>query len=886
MNWWKVSFAGILVSTLVGCSSARAYESVVVKDNQLYLDGQAQPQLFGAEVQYFRLRGGYGRNIPRAKVIALWNKTLDRVVEAKMNAISFYIPWDFHEYAEGKFDFTGTADEDGDGNPDYPSRDLVTFLKLVQNHGIKRILIRPGPYINAEWGFLGFGAVPLWFHNKFPESHMHSPDGLRTKPIDYFDPNFLEYTRRWFTALTEQVLKPYLGKGGPVAFLQLDNETNYQWTSIYNHDYGTRAVGRYQKFLQKSYGSDLAKLNQTHQRQWNQWADIKPPVTYGKNVAEDQDWYRFADHSMFEYLQKIRQMWEALGIHEPQVMFTSAESYNAPEHGVIPNYVLRNASGKTGLLTVNLYPKTFEPDNHSILNAPFKADLDVKSEAAANAAYFGQSQQWVMGPEIQAGWWRGIDVNDKSRQQTYLSVLGHGLKAFFVYYFNEGENWQVEWAAESVRPCFDELKKELNLGATSIDQLPDSFWDELQNRVDHGIVTGLDVRQLMKEDPYFGSQELYFDSPLDADANPRDHFFLLKKLGENVISPFGDFLGQAVEVTDDVAFVKDSSQHVPSPVAGLDSLQVSADDSGSLVGYFLNEGVNPQILHGDISSDKDFASPKMLVHLDTGVSAPRTEYLLKKAFERGQGVVNMLSDKTAKDLGFKFPQSDILMQSRLTQKLKEQKLHKKLSDPRELSFYLDGQGLLVSAAAPGVHEVKVDISQGDLFVYDLGQDQRCKPILFYQGQTAGYRCKKGGRVFYQLGALMADDYNSSDYGQINDVPQRQSFLRALLSETGAHGHLHFTQSAGQVAAFARINPKQKGFVWVTVKSGAMSPRSQKLRLDCTFAKSWLLGDTLRVKELMTDQTQKLSVDEICQTGFQVNLGSEESAVYAIQALNF
>ena len=75
----------------------------------------------------------------------LWNRALDKVVEAKMNAVSFYIPWDFHEYQEGKFDFTGTVDEDGDGNADYPARDVLTFIRLIKEHGIKHIMVRPGP---------------------------------------------------------------------------------------------------------------------------------------------------------------------------------------------------------------------------------------------------------------------------------------------------------------------------------------------------------------------------------------------------------------------------------------------------------------------------------------------------------------------------------------------------------------------------------------------------------------------------------------------------------------------------------------------------------------------------------------------------------------------
>ena len=65
-------------------------KSVLIHDDQLFIDGEAQPQLYGAELQYFRLRGGQERNIPRSQVIALWNQALDRMVEAHMNAISFY----------------------------------------------------------------------------------------------------------------------------------------------------------------------------------------------------------------------------------------------------------------------------------------------------------------------------------------------------------------------------------------------------------------------------------------------------------------------------------------------------------------------------------------------------------------------------------------------------------------------------------------------------------------------------------------------------------------------------------------------------------------------------------------------------------------------------
>jgi len=61
------------------------------------------------------------------------------------------------------------------------------------------------------------------------------------------------------------------------------------------------------------------------------------------------------------------------------------------------------------------------------LNFPFKADLDVKSADEANDLYLGSHQEWVMGPEIQAGWWKGIDVNS-----AFTSAdLSYGYRTWF-----------------------------------------------------------------------------------------------------------------------------------------------------------------------------------------------------------------------------------------------------------------------------------------------------------------------------------------------------------------------------------------------------------------------------------------------------------------------
>ncbi|MCB0362674.1 MAG: beta-galactosidase, partial [Bdellovibrionales bacterium] len=594
--------------------SSLAHSRVEIRNHQLFVDSQPEPFLFGAELQYFRLRGGHGPNIPAEKVYGLWAKALEQMQKAGMNALSFYVPWDFHEYREGKFDFTGTADEDKDGRPDYPSRNVLHFIELARQYGFKRIMARPGPYINAEWGFLGFGAIPLWFHEKYPDSHMRDSKGRRTKLYDYQNPDFLKATRRWFQALYDQVLKSILDeKGSPLLFVQLDNETNFMWQSIYNHNYSHQAISRYRKYLRQKYFW-LGRLNRVHGQNYKRWSEVFPPFVPGINLLQDQDWYRFNDLVIFDYLRKIRKMWEDIGISENEVIFTLAESYNATKNGLLPNFRYRSWPKETGMMTLNLYPKTYE--SGELLNFPFKADLDVKSMIQANKLYNGH-QEWLLGPEIQGGWWKGIDVSPASRLQTYLTTIGHGLKALFIYYFTEGQNWQHDWAYYQIKPLFEVLALEQGFKNTPSETLPDSFWAELGKRVDENLVVGFDVKKIILEGPDAGA-DLYFDAPLDGEAQPRPHFHILEELGKKLVKEKGFFLAGAVELSDSVGLLKDLECHAPSLDTQLDNVDLSSNWAGGLLGFLLQAGVNPKIIHTHLEDKKSLSKFDFLFRQDCG----------------------------------------------------------------------------------------------------------------------------------------------------------------------------------------------------------------------------------------------------------------------------
>jgi hypothetical protein len=720
---------------------------VEIKNNKLHIDGQAQPQLFGGEVQYFRLRAGQGRNIPREQVVALWNKVLDSYVATGANAISFYIPWDFHEYAPDRFDFDGTVDEDGDGQADFPSRDVKTWFKLIEAHGIRHIMARPGPYINAEWGFLGFGAIPLWFHEKYPDSHMRNSRGLRTPLYSYNSPEFLAASKKWLTAVFKNVIAPYIGKGKPIDFLQLDNETNFMWQSMYSHDYGRRAVTDYRLFLKKAYRT-MSALNTAHRRAWKSFAEVQPPTAPGQNLSEEQDWYRFQDKTMHVYLEKIRRHWESLGVSEPQVLFTLAESYNASNDGILPNYLFRNDPGRTGMMTVNLYPKTGNGAANPLLNQPFKADHDVKAADSASDYYLGSKQEWVLGPEIQGGWWRGTDVTAESRRQTYLTTIGHGMKSLFIYYFNEGQNWQTDWVGKQSEPYYQALRKDPRFSSIPEGDLPVQFWNELNEIFAKSVIAGWDLRWARH-----GTHppNLYFDAAIGVNGEIRPPYQVVLDIGQNIIVPYGEFLAGATELTDDVCLAKNTESNVPTSLAGVRSTTMNSDWASGLVGYLLQAGINPKILHWGLNDHEEFTACRLTIYQDNGFAPPGLVARMRANLKSGGGVLAFLGDSVLHAL---------------------------------LSKAAIAKDCVAFEPVPGL-------------------------------AVEGLKCKAGAGFVYKVQKPIYAVLNSDDYAKISDVPERRALIEEVMTRLEIRPHLRIVGGGDRMVAFGRVGEdKNKLYVTV------------------------------------------------------------------------
>lgn len=161
----------------------------------------------------FRILGGsfhYFRTHPQQ-----WKNRLEKMKAAGLNTVTTYIPWNLHEQVRGKYEFRGLFN-------------LPNFIKLVQKVGLL-LIVRPGPYICAEWEF---GGLPSWL--------LHDPN-MKVRTSKYKP--YMHQVMRFFDQLLPLLAKfTYKSNSGPIIAFQIENEFG-----SYGHD------NEYMQFLRGLY---------------------------------------------------------------------------------------------------------------------------------------------------------------------------------------------------------------------------------------------------------------------------------------------------------------------------------------------------------------------------------------------------------------------------------------------------------------------------------------------------------------------------------------------------------------------------------------------------------------------------------------------------------
>ncbi|HEX5070548.1 MAG TPA: beta-galactosidase family protein [Vicinamibacterales bacterium] len=125
-----------------------------------------------------------------------WTHRIRMAKAMGCNTIASYVFWNYHEPEEGKFEFSA-------GN-----HDITKFIRIAQQEGLW-VLLRPGPYVCAEWDF---GGIPSYLL-KDPE--------LRVRSLY---PRYMQAAERYMTQLTRAIKPLLVTRGGPILMLQVENE--------------------------------------------------------------------------------------------------------------------------------------------------------------------------------------------------------------------------------------------------------------------------------------------------------------------------------------------------------------------------------------------------------------------------------------------------------------------------------------------------------------------------------------------------------------------------------------------------------------------------------------------------------------------------------------
>lgn len=124
-----------------------------------------------------------------------WYHSLYNLKALGFNTVETYIPWNVHEPKEGQYNFSGQFDIRG-------------FVRIAEELGLF-VILRPSPYICAEWEF---GGLPAWLLT-YKNMRIRSSDNL-----------FIEKVSRYYDKLFEVISPLQFDCGGPVIMMQVENE--------------------------------------------------------------------------------------------------------------------------------------------------------------------------------------------------------------------------------------------------------------------------------------------------------------------------------------------------------------------------------------------------------------------------------------------------------------------------------------------------------------------------------------------------------------------------------------------------------------------------------------------------------------------------------------
>lgn len=179
----KPKFLALFIITFLSVINTFAQtHTFKLGDDAFLLDGKPF-QMISGEMHYPR--------VPREA----WRSRMKMAKAMGLNTIGTYVFWNLHEPQKGKFDFTG-------------NNDVAAFVRIAREEGLW-VILRPSPYVCAEWEF---GGYPYWLQNE---------KGLEVRSKE---PQYLKEYESYIKEIGKQLAPLQINHGGNILMVQIENE--------------------------------------------------------------------------------------------------------------------------------------------------------------------------------------------------------------------------------------------------------------------------------------------------------------------------------------------------------------------------------------------------------------------------------------------------------------------------------------------------------------------------------------------------------------------------------------------------------------------------------------------------------------------------------------
>ncbi len=350
-----------------------------------------------------------------------WGAGLDAIRALGFRLVDTYVPWGIHESAQGQVDF-GERD---------PRLDVARFLRMAHERALK-VVLRPGPHINAELTFFGLPERIVWDRACQARTPRDNPVMLPIVPVAFPVPSyasdvFHEETALWFEKVG-RVVKDLRHPEGPIVLVQIDNEgALYFRDGPYDQDYHPDAIALFRAFLKTKYAR-VSELRDAWRDPQLLHASALPPVRFDARDADDlprhMDWMEFHEHLLVHAMRRMVDAARGTGLDELPTLhnFPLGEAATPLNAGRMDDVI--------DLIGLDYYHRATPIEHNTI--ARRTTELAARSEGRFPA----------YGAEVGAGFPPFFPpIDEKDSLYTLLTALAYGMRGYNLYMAVERDRW-------------------------------------------------------------------------------------------------------------------------------------------------------------------------------------------------------------------------------------------------------------------------------------------------------------------------------------------------------------------------------------------------------------------------------------------------------------